>query len=741
MSLPKAVPAHRERVERSFVEVVIVHGMGRQKASETLLEWSEALLRRIDWIATGGASENAIESDADSARLAGSQDALAAAAAEDRAALADAIDEARDLYEAARPGETKLVPPPAPAAPAGPPPAPAPPAFDWPTQSDYLPQQQQEQQVAEPEDPSIAAVPQLPPAATQGGADDGDDFEPRPTAIQYGIVNLSEDGPDVVNATVGYRGDDGNLHAAAIRFTEARWSEAVPPMSRSQVFAWGITFVWRAIVPASFHFGRVVGNPARISGNPVRLVVNGIAFLLIEAVTYLVGALLTVFVVAAGPLLVFPFVKDLAQDAIDTLVDFVGDAAVWGVRPVRAAAMRTLVRETISNAGLNLDTITRLRGSKPRTSLVVVAHSQGAAITADTLFNTTNGEPQVLADTLVTVGAAVTLLGKSSWTLDRQSSQSAVAAAGGRTVNRIRAWGQSRGRTANTATRWLNFWGIWDPIAAGPISTGKRGRTIRWRKSYETRSWDPVDTVEVGPEEHPVHNTASPLTDHQSYPLNVVQVVDPVARLILNLVPAYEEQDIRDEAEIANENHVRAVKGVGLQRVLVIVIFALSFAVNFTFGARVDAAVDAEPASGWSQRLLEVIAFLFNGTVGEGIFGWLVGLTWLPHALVAVPLLIAALVFNGWLWRYYSRKNDWRPLTHGKRGPWVGGWIFRSLLLIVVVTMLIVLGLDHREASGWFFFGILLAVVVSVMSQIGAIPSVVTERPQKPDPEPSSSPQ
>jgi len=729
--------SHRSSVERSFVEVVIVHGMGRQKASETLLEWSEALLRRIDWIATGGASENAIETDADRLRLAGSQDALAAAAADDRAALDDAIDEARKLYEAARPTEAKL--PPVAAAPQIP--APAPPAYEWPTQTDYLPQQQQEQQVAEPEEPSIAALPKLPPIITPGTTDDGDDYEPRPTAIQYGIVNLSEQGPDVVNATVGYRGDDGNLHAAAIRFTEARWSEAVPPMSRSQVFAWGVTFVWRAIVPASFHFGRVVGNPARTSRNPVRLIVNGIAFLLIEAVTYLAGVLLTVFVVAAGPLLVFPFVKDLAQDAIDTLVDFVGDAAVWGVRPVRAAAMRTLVRETISNAGLNLDTITRLRGTEPRTSLVVVAHSQGAAITADTLFNTMNGEPQVLADTLVTVGAAVTLLGKSSWTLDRQSSQSAIAAAGGRAVNRIRAWGQSRGRSANTATRWLNFWGIWDPIAAGPISTGKRGRTIRWRKSYETRSWDPVDTVELGPEEHPVHNTASPLTDHQSYPLNVVQVVDPVARVILNLVPAYEEQDIRDEAEIANENHVRAVKGVGLQRVLIIVIFALSFAVNFTFGARVELAVDAEPASGWAQGFLEVIAFLFNGTVGEGVFGWVVGLAWLPHALVAVPLLIAGLVFNGWLWRFYSRKNDWRPLVHGRRGPWIGGWVFRLLLLVVLISMLWLLGIDHPSAGGWFFAGILLAITGTIVSQIGVVPSVVTERPQKPDPEPSSSPQ
>lgn len=723
------------KVERSFVEVVIVHGMGRQKASETLLEWSEALLRRIDWIATGGASENTIETDADRARLAGSQDALAAAAAEDRDALVSAIDEARGLYEAARPGEERPTPTPAPQ------PAPAPPAFEWPQNAEYLQQQQQEQRVAEPDEAPIAAVPELSPVADQGAGDAGDDFEPRPTAIQYGIVNLSERGPDVVNATVGYRGDDGNLHAAAIRFTEARWSEAVPPMSRGQVFAWGITFVWRAIVPASFHFGRVVGNPARTSGNPVRLVVNGIAFLLIEAATYLAGALLTVFVVAAGPLLVFPFVRDLAQDAIDTLVDFVGDAAVWGVRPVRAAAMRTLVRETISNAGLNLDTIERLRGGNPRTSLVVLAHSQGAAITADTLFNTTNGEPQVLADTLVTVGAAVTLLGKSSWTLDRQSSQSAVAASGGRVVNRIRAWGLSRGRSANTATRWLNFWGIWDPIAAGPISTGKHGRTVRWRKSYEKKSWDPVDTVEVGPEEHPVHNTASPLTDHQSYPLNVVQVVDPVARLILNLVPAYDEEDISDEAERANENHVRAVKGMGLQRVLIIVIFALSFAVNFTFGARVEVAVDAEPASGWSKRLLEVVAFLFNGTVGEGVFGWLVGLAWLPHALVAVPLLIAALVFNGWLWRYYSRGNDWRPLVRGARGPWIGGWVWRLLLLAGVVLLLGILGVDHPDAGGWFIAGILLAVIGSILSQVGAIPSVVTERPQKPDPEPSSSPQ
>ena len=44
--------------------------------------------------------------------------------------------------------------------------------------------------------------------------------------------------------------------------------------------------------------------------------------------------------------------------------------------------------------------------------------------------------------------------------------------------------------------------------------------------------------VALGPEEHPVHNTALPFTDHQSYSSNIPQVIDPVARLLLDLEPS-----------------------------------------------------------------------------------------------------------------------------------------------------------------------------------------------------------
>ena len=315
-------PEDRPEIQRSVVELVVVHGMGRQKPSDTLLEWSEALLRRIDWIATGGDSEKpGAASGAASARA--SAAALEAARALAQRESADAAEEAyaqneshdhsgpcegdhpsdddvlaelRELMQSegiARievsglvlgileddpAGETMRLEPAVPTpqtlsspptlsslqTPASPPTLPSPVAAStgpisasasMMAHASPVGRGRRAAHAASPAEPPLfsagsageapPASPMSPveaPAAAQGpatpvpgargpGGSSTDDPEPRPTAIEYGEVVLSEQGPDAVNVTIGYADSTGKLHALSLRITEARWSETVPPMT------------------------------------------------------------------------------------------------------------------------------------------------------------------------------------------------------------------------------------------------------------------------------------------------------------------------------------------------------------------------------------------------------------------------------------------------------------------------------------------------------------------------------
>jgi len=834
-------PEDRPEIQRSVVELVVVHGMGRQKPSDTLLEWSEALLRRIDWIATGGDSENpGAASGAASARA--SAAALEAARALAQRESADAAEEAyaqNESHDSSGPcegdhpsdddvlaelrelmqsegiarievsglvlgileddpaGETMRLEPAVPTpqtlsspptlsspqtlsslqTPASPPTLPSPvaastgpisasasmmahaspvgrvrraahaaspaepPLFSAGSAGEAPPASPVSpvSQVSPVEAPAAAQGPATPvPGARGPGGSSTDDPEPRPTAIEYGEVVLSEQGPDAVNVTIGYADSTGKLHALSLRITEARWSETVPPMTRGQVFSWGLRFVRRTIWRAARHFGNVWWTPVQGTRRVFAKIVAAIAWVLTWALSGAVWLVLSIFLIVAGPLLIFPFVKNLAQAAIDTLIDFVGDAAVWGVRPIRAAGMRDLVRSRIRDADRNLDLArTQMSGDVP-TSLVVLAHSQGAAISADALFSLTNGEERIPVDALVTVGAAVTLLGSSSWTLDRQA-RLAAAASDGPPRNRVRAWAQSRSRSGAKPTRWLNFWGIWDPIPAGPISTGDAARASRWQASYASRSTTRATNAQWGPEENPVHNTASPLADHQSYASNVTQVLDPIARLLMRL-----EDDNpagRPAARQRVELHIRAIKALGLNRVLVLLAVVLGFLVDLRGSAAVADDAQTPRDAGPFDLARRVLAFLFSTDADKGVFAWVFAIDWLPRALVLVPLAIAALVLNESLSRRYHESIDWaRPDAH-LSSSWRSGAVLRFVVGAVIVAELVLLtaaGVTDATSLGWGAAalaagGLVLVVVVLVPSlydpRWGHLPSTVTQNP------------
>lgn len=576
----------------TFVEVVLVHGMGRQRSSETLLEWAEPLVERMQWLA-------------------------------------------------------------------------------------------------------------------------GTEPEQR---VVFGHVKAeSSDDDGRVAGRVVYTGLDGQERDLIFGMREARWAEAFLPMKSSQVFSWGADFLWQAALRLGSYFGRVLrlgvwqleelrrpptSPTARLLLSVPLAVLFVLAWLAVAAMWAIVFGLAVIVAVllpALSVLLLFPVFNNLFQAAIDGLVEFVGDVAVWTQRPVRAAAMRDLVRSRITEARANLR---QFASATPlaHTTLVVLAHSQGAAITADVLFDLANEEEPVTVDAFVSVGAAITLLGVSRWPnglrgrVVRAITSAKIDVA--TEYNLVEAWA-----CAVPPTRWLNFWAIWDPFAAGPISTSEPSRIARWRESYRWKIPSGVRATEdvgltssaLGPEEHPVHNTALPLTDHQSYSSNITQVIDPVARLILDLDPPTSDLHVAprgdttlgpcDSADSATERlrnrlHVRGIKALGLNRLLVVALAA----------SAVILPLPSDAIRSWTARLL---AFLFSTDADTGWLHWLGEQSWLATVVVVLGVAIGGLWLNARLWRYYRPKFTWRIDGELADIPWIGGTVLRIVLVSALWWVLV----------------------------------------------------
>ena len=475
--------------EKSVVALVVVHGMGAQRPAQTLLEWAEPLLRRIDWISRG-----------------------------------------------------------------------------------------------------------------TGG--DG---------VVFGAVELSSDTRDEVNARAR-SSVDGVDRELVLVVSEARWSDSFLAMEAGEVFRWGGSFLWRALLRLGAHFGRVLWVDPwwRVVGAPLILAL----WVALAAAGVVVAVLLPVL----SLLLLVPGLSRVVRAATAGLAEFVGDVAVWTRRPVRAAAMRAVVREGIRSASVRAAMIARDEGvGGENTRVVLLAHSQGATIAAQTLFDPATGEVRIPVDAFVTLGATLTLLGSPRWTSGRLGAARTALAGAGRAVrefNPVAEWSR-----LPHPPRWLNFWAIWDPFTPGPVSDSLRARTRRWRESYGGRV-----APSPGPEEHPVHNAANPFTDHQGYVANTAQVIDPIARLLLGL-----EAPRREDAPGRADAHARAVRELGVGRVLV---FALAV------------------------------------VLGLAVQPWVGGVA-----------AVVGLWANGSLWRRFSERSEWRRPMQAPRGLWLGGILLRLALL------------------------------------------------------------
>jgi hypothetical protein len=591
-------------VRRSMASLVVVHGIGAQRRAESLLEWSEPLLRRMDWIS---------------------------------------------------------------------------------------------REVGEP-------------------------------GVQFGAVTLSDSGRDQVGARVAYRDLDGARRELYLTVTEARWSESFLALGTGEILTWGVAFVWRAAMRLGAHYSRVLWLDPwwRLLSGPV------IAALWVSLVV--LSTLITLVLPLLGILVFVPFASRLVHSIIGFLAEVAGDVAVWERRPVRAAAMRAVVRDELVAARDALAAgAAEADIAADDTRLMVVAHSQGAAIVAETLFSRTTGEPRIPVDVLVTAGAAVTLLGSSRWAsglFARLRDALMGHATGAFQFNPVEEWA-----ALDRPPRWLNFWAIWDPFAAGPISTSARARAERWRESYR-RSGRSAD-LPLGPEEHPVHNTALPFTDHQTYSANIAQVIDPVARVLLDIDPTHGRAkavgataDDRGGAHAPTATRadgpaiirgratarVRSVKDLGLNRLLVVALAVASVVVpdaRSGLGRLVDTVGDA---------IRDALARVFPP--GAAFFDQPA----VAAVVIIVAIAIVGLWVNGTLWSAHVSRTSWSSTGDATHGVWVTGLVVRALL--VAALWLVLFRAADPGGLAWLAPAAAVAalLVVVVAPYLGRVPRVVPER-------------
>ena len=588
-----------------------------------------------------------------------------------------------------------------------------------------------------------------------------------------------------------------------IAFLEARWARSFLTVTPTSVVGWSVRFVWRAGRSAAGQIWRAArtflgvtptavpqrleaappasppaptdepGGPAGTyldsvldTHTPTLMALTYAVLALMATALGLLGLLAAALVgwvvppVAVVALVVLalatrvPLLSRWAKPVVTAMVTSLGDAAVWTTTPVRAAAMRDVVRERVREARTVADRV------------AVVAHSQGAAVSAAAVLEEPGATPVEL---LVTVGGANTLLREPAWALGEE-----------RPLAVLEAWAR------RPAMRWVNIVALLDPVPSGPLGGSRRAVRARWREiadSAETlaaehrrlvasafpgtgalprtpglvarlffqgpqpesaigralrqaagrpepASSGPADEPvapsvsaaevnrlldeayaslgqgegPVGPEEHVVDNRLSVTTDHVTYTQNVVQVIDPIARLVAE-PESFDPLAAAASPEV--RRHVSAVTGLLLARFVcaLLAVLATPFVMRLLDRAGwLDAAIaGASSARGTVRRLA---AFIVDHGLAAAVFS----------AVVALVLFTASYLPVRTAWVWYERVIAWG------RERWydaVAPGAFYGAFALVVAALLVLAG-AHADVT-WDVG--MLPVVAAVTGAVLLVPS------------------
>ncbi len=328
-------------------------------------------------------------------------------------------------------------------------------------------------------------------------------------------------------------------HMVRVNMAGAQSTRAMTDMARA--FSEGLTRTWlgpmRVISGVSGGVGALTSLALLATASSVVMAVSLVVEVAMLGVVLVAGLLALTVLTLVAPI---PGLGRLAQPLVAGLGAFLGDATVWTRHPLRAAAMRDVVRAAVRQARIDARDV------------IVVAHSQGAAVTMDACFS--DGVDAATTPTvIVTVGGAVSLLNRP-------------------TFGTRQPW-PIADRWASTSVRWINAWAIWDPVPSGPfgrtpgeararwercIARGRRlriqpyldildtpvqlgpslARSVRPLREALQSAADEAGPVEggaspPGPEEWPLYNASSLLLDHIRYERNPA-LVDRLAALVMD---------------------------------------------------------------------------------------------------------------------------------------------------------------------------------------------------------------
>jgi hypothetical protein len=655
----------------STVEVVAVHGMGMQHSSETLLDWAEPLLHRIDFYAKQAPSRSHQAQPADTTTPRVPPDVVSSQREfepDSSAAIAEALASKGFVWKIGyaignrvnlrnirynRPGiETDAS-----------------------------------------SGPEGDLAPTHTPRATTTH-DDDDQVEP--STVEFTSVLIGSGTDDHVTSTVRYvkNGETPEHRVLTMNFTEARWAESFLPLTRARVFVWGMLFVFKTARRIASYLRNSIYGRARAIARPIGWL-SWVAICAAVGLLYALASLTAVLLVLLGPLMVLPFFAKQLGPTIDMFLAYIGDAPAWSEHPVRAAAMRKVVQEQIVKA--------RERAGKNGT-VVVIAHSEGAAITVELLCRA-NPPKGTGVDVLVTVGAAVTLLGRPGWNTKVIRAQDLEKTGQSIELNYVRAWAQRK-----QPTKWLNFWATWDVVPSGPISTGRAARGARWTASYSNSHG-----VELGPEEHPVHNRSWPLEDHQTYTANVVQVIDPLARMIMSPTPSSADTLTLDDKQAAwNREHVIGVKRMAFNRLLIAIVGVLA-----VFSGGLYDLFEKVPLDGAASA----IATAFDLNQEKWPWSWLLSHNWVFYGIGLAVVLAFLLWVNSVLQENFIDAAFQKPKFVSGRPRW--RWIFTAFtcfLLAMIAVLSVLLG---GPTSEWWVWAASAAGValLTALPRLGIVPT------------------
>lgn len=492
---------------------------------------------------------------------------------------------------------------------------------------------------------------------------------------------------------------------------------------------------FRLIAPLLAPFVRVLALVLRALGAALAGVMSLFGAIVYVLIMLPVPVLAGIGLVILGVLARLPLLGRRIQPLLVALTSTVGDAAAWTRSPIRADAMRDVVRTQVARA----------LAVAPK--VVVIAHSQGAAVAARALFRDdfcTRSVGDEISLTLVTVGGANTLLRDPTWK-GRRGAESSV----------VSAWAALPDRV-----RWINIWASLDPVPAGPVAAtdehvGQRWReirdapvlalrklklrepglnldSVRWftaagggqihplallddgpeESTDRITGWN-VDAFEalprrtwerrrnrfnaalrevrlevgrgpgpVGPEEWLVENRLSLFRDHTTYTTNVIEVIDPIADMISRMASGQSTELVPMIGRV-QQDHRNGLSVLMLARLAIAIL-------SFSLAPVVAGVVDQWLASGW---LIDGPLKDWTGDIGGMIaiarqYGpWVVLLLVLTASVIY--LIAASLVTSVWL--RYDRALAWeerRSTTLATIGVVFNSLVFLLVALAVVAALL-----------------------------------------------------